>query len=54
MTKFFLETGPEADARRERAFPVIAKDGTRIPDLFALGPEVPVSEKVRRRLFGEE
>ncbi len=29
-------------------------DGTRLPDLFALGPEVPVNDAVRRRFFGEE
>ena len=47
LTEFFLTTGPEANARRERAFPLIAEDGTRIPDLFALGPERGSDHKIR-------
>ena len=53
MTQLFMETGAEADARRARAFPLIAQDGTRMPDLFALGPDVPADETARQRLFGE-
>lgn len=44
-----LETEPEAEARRTTALPLIAQDGTRMPDLFSLGPEVPIRERVRRR-----
>lgn len=54
FTQIFLETGPEAEARRARALPLIAQDGTRIPDVLFSGPEVPVNEMVRRRFFGEE
>lgn len=52
--ELFYATGPEADARRARAFPLIAQDPTRIPDLLVSGPEVPLNETVRRRFFGEE
>jgi len=52
--RFFLETGPEADSLRARAFPLIAADETRIPDLFGVGPDMTVNESVRRRFFGEE
>lgn len=54
LRAMFLETGPEADARRAKALPLIAQDGTRMPDLYGLGPEVPTSETARRRFFGEE
>lgn len=54
LRAMFLETGPEADARRAKALPLIAQDGARMPDLYGLGPEAPISEMVRRRFFGEE
>ena len=54
LRTLFLETGTEADERRERAFPLIAEDPSRMPDLFGLGPEAPVSDLVGRRFFGEE
>jgi hypothetical protein len=50
----FLETGPEANARRARALPLAAQDETRIPDLFGMGPEAPITDTIRRRFFGEE
>jgi len=50
----FFEGGPEADARRERALPLIASDPTRVPDFLFSGPEVPLDESARRRFFGEE
>lgn len=50
----FLETGPEADACRARALPLIAQDGTRLPDLFGIGPDAPINETIKRRFFGEE
>ncbi len=43
-----------ADARRARAFPLLAEDPTRLPDLLGLGPAVSTDETVRRRFFGEE
>lgn len=54
LRSMFLETGPEADARRAKALPLIAQDGARIPNLFGLGPEAPSDETARRRFFGEE
>lgn len=53
-TDFFLETGPEADARRARAFPLIAQDPSRQPDLLFSGPDTPVDDGTRRRFFGED
>jgi hypothetical protein len=54
LRSMFLETGPEADARRTRALPLLAHDGTRMPDLFGRGPDAPINDTVRRRFFGEE
>jgi 2-polyprenyl-6-methoxyphenol hydroxylase-like FAD-dependent oxidoreductase len=54
LTQFFLEIGPEADARRGKAFPLIAQDPTRQPDALFTGPDHPVDESVRRRFFGED
>jgi 2-polyprenyl-6-methoxyphenol hydroxylase-like FAD-dependent oxidoreductase len=51
---FFMEIGPDAQARRARALPLIATDGTRIPDVPFSGPDLPADEGVRRRFFGEE
>ena len=53
-TEFFLGTGPEAEARRARALPLIAEDPTRQPDLLFSGPDMPVDEGTRRRFFGED
>ncbi len=53
-TEFYLETGPEADARRARAFPLIAQDPARQPDLLFSGPDIPVDEGTRRRFFGHD
>jgi 2-polyprenyl-6-methoxyphenol hydroxylase-like FAD-dependent oxidoreductase len=54
LTTFFLETGPEADARRERALPLIAADPSRVPDGLMAGPDLaPVGENTRARFFGE-
>ena len=54
FTQFFLEVGPEADARRERAFPLIAEDPTRQPDTVISGPDHPIDDSMRRRFFGED
>jgi 2-polyprenyl-6-methoxyphenol hydroxylase-like FAD-dependent oxidoreductase len=53
-TEFFLATGPQADARRARALPLIARDHSRQPDTIFSGPEVPVNEAVRKRFFAED
>lgn len=52
-TELFVGTGPEAEARRARAMPLIAEDPTRQPDLLFSGPDMPVDEHTRRRFFGE-
>ena len=55
FTGFFMEPGPEADARRAQALPQVAMDQTRIPDILFSGPgSAPVDETARRRFFGEE
>jgi len=50
----FMETGPDADERRARAFPLLAEDPTRAVDVPSSGPESPCDEAARRRFFGEE
>lgn len=54
LTQMYRETGPEADARRGRAFPLFAQDRTRIPDVVGWGPDGPSDETARRRFFGDE
>ena len=53
-TQLFTEPGPEADARRARALPLLAEDGSRLPDLISEGPEMGIDEAVRRRFFAED
>jgi 2-polyprenyl-6-methoxyphenol hydroxylase-like FAD-dependent oxidoreductase len=53
MYELFLTRGPEADRRRERAFPRIMSEPDRVPDHIASGPELPCDEHVRQRFFGE-
>lgn len=52
--QIFLDSGPEAEARRAKAMPLIAQDETRVLDHGFSGPELPLDETVRRRFFGEE
>lgn len=52
--RLFIETGPEADARRAQALPLWREDSTRRLDTFANGPDHPIDETIRRRFFGEE
>ncbi len=54
MAELFYTAGPEADARRAKAMPLIAQDGSRIPDALFGGPDMEVDESTRRRMFGEE
>jgi 2-polyprenyl-6-methoxyphenol hydroxylase-like FAD-dependent oxidoreductase len=49
----FQEQGPEADARRQRALPLIMQDISRVPDHLFSGPEPPADDTVRARFFGE-
>jgi hypothetical protein len=48
------DPSPESAAIRARAFPLIAQDRTRRPDIIGLGPEFPSDEAARRRFFGED
>jgi menaquinone-9 beta-reductase len=52
--QLIYEYGPEADVRRARALPLLLEDLTRLPDVLFSGPEVPLGETARRRLFAEE
>lgn len=54
LSQMLFDIGPEAEARRARALPLLAKDPTRIPDHISSGPDLPADETVRRRFFGEE
>ena len=54
LTRLMYEVGPEADARRAKAFPLMEKDRGRSLDCIALGPDTPHGETARRRFFGEE
>jgi len=54
LTQMYRATGPGADARRRRAFPLFADDRTRIPAVVGWGPDGPSDETARRRFFGEE
>lgn len=49
----FYVAGPEADARRARALPLMMADRSRVPDHNVSGPECPSDEPARRRFFGE-
>jgi 2-polyprenyl-6-methoxyphenol hydroxylase-like FAD-dependent oxidoreductase len=49
----FQDPSPEAAALRSRALPLIAEDPTRVPDHIFSGPDLPLNEQVRARLFGE-
>jgi len=50
----FQRLGPEAEARRSRALPLIAQDPTRVPDVVFSGPEFPMDANSRSRFFGED
>jgi 2-polyprenyl-6-methoxyphenol hydroxylase-like FAD-dependent oxidoreductase len=54
LAQLYLETGPEADARRARALPLIAQDPSRQPDTAYSGPDHPVNEAMKRRFFAED
>ena len=53
MNELLLTPGPEASARRAKAFALIAEDPTRVLDHGFSGPEMPFDETVRQRFFGE-
>ena len=49
----FQDPSPESAALRAKAMPRIAEDPTRVPDHIFSGPELPLSDHVRARFFGE-
>ena len=49
----FMDVGPEADARRARAFPLLMQDPLRGIDVPSSGPDSPCDETARQRFFGE-
>ena len=53
MNELLLTPGPDASARRAKAFALIAEDPTRVLDHGFSGPEMPFDETVRQRYLGE-
>jgi len=53
LRSLFQDPSPESAALRARAMPLIAEDPTRVPDHIFSGPDLPLNEQVRARLFGE-
>jgi len=53
LTSLMYEVGPEAEARRDKAFPLMQRDRSRSLDYIALGPDCPSDEAARARFFGE-
>jgi len=51
--RLFQDPSPAAAALRARAMPLIAEDPRRVPDHIFSGPDLPLNEQVRARLFGE-
>lgn len=54
IADLLMEGGPEADARRARALPLLAADMSRFPDFGFSGPDGPLDDTVRQRFFGED
>ena len=50
----FQALGPEAEARRQRALPLLAQDPTRAPDALFSGPDTAADDNARARFFGED
>ena len=52
--QIFMEKGPEADARRAKAMPLIAEDPSRVPDHGISGPDLPFDKTLAKaRFFGQ-
>jgi menaquinone-9 beta-reductase len=49
----FQDPSPASAALRATALPLIAADPTRVPDHIFSGPDLPINERIRARLFGE-
>lgn len=54
LMQLLYEPGPQAAARRRRAWARMADNPTRMPDISGLGPEAPSDEAAYRDLFGDE
>ena len=55
FSEIFMGAGPEANAARMKALPLIAQDQDRLHDAFMSGPDcAPSDEAARRRFFGED
>ncbi len=54
MSEVLCQTGPEADARRERILPMWHQDPSRNPWTIVNGPSEPLDETVRKRFFCED
>ena len=54
QTQLLLETGPDADVRRQKAFAAWQEDRTRRLDVLMSGPGPALDEYARRRFFGED
>ncbi len=52
--ELFYTTGPEADQMRTRVLLALAADRSRMPDYFFSGPQPPVTDEIRQRMFAEE
>ena len=51
--ELMFDVGPEADARRRRAFAAHKADPGAVPDFLAYGPDAPSDDTARARYFGE-
>jgi len=51
--ELLFDVGPEADARRKRAFAAHKADPSALPDTLGYGPDAPSDDVARARYFGE-
>jgi len=51
--EILLQPGPQFDAIRARALPLIAADPSRSPDHNLCGPDMPFNAEVKARFYGE-
>ncbi len=51
--ELMFDVGPQADARRKRAFAAHKVDPGAVPDMLAFGPDAPCDEAARARYYGQ-
>lgn len=51
--ELMFDVGPDADARRKRAFAAQKADPSVLPDVLGHGPDAPCDDAARARYFGE-